>query len=693
MQACATDKAQPGWVFRGVCKYVRKLRGGKAIAMPVYAGFTVTYHIPKNNAGATQKIIVAVANRTDVAARKGRHRLGPFPTNKTAFLYFKTVNFATAIRFRKKTQIVFDLTNGSGTALGTPCSIAVLDRSGGTNTWRTLPFAGKISGKLLTFSISRRSYTAIPHGAAYYSFTCASAPTPSPSPSSTPTAKPSAKPTPAYCSNYSVPSTNTVQINVKDKSGLGASVIMYVWNGRSWMNNAGTFAATSANPIPLACFPGSSGAQKKGTYFALPSNLSASRLYIAYAPSSTTVVPNPLAGMPPGGPAPTYGGTYYKVPWDVVELGTTSGAVVDLTAVTNLGLPIEMGQGAPGKFPFFIEAGNARPAAAPRSIPAPCATSGAGVIGVTSCNYANIYTAMSSIPQYKNLVATANFNGKIIDLRIINPAKAQGAWNFGSDWFYNPSYLGPYPSVCSGVPTPLADGYLSCVMAAYQTKSRLYATAGAGATGVSGSNYCVSSDGSANFGFTKVSGTSCAGITYSSPGTLAMPIALFKYGTPPKPNLGKGCDAGFLFGLPPNTNWITKGKGKKSGSVFATADAFAIWKGLALDLNRGAALSTGSHPAGGWAQNFASPAAFSNYYNDPMYNDYAYIMHYYYDHNQSYALSYDEPGGQASAFTYVTGNAIYIKVNEVPAAAAVSPASTPAPFPIPSPCPVFPTNV
>ncbi|HKE36890.1 MAG TPA: hypothetical protein VKB39_05640, partial [Candidatus Baltobacteraceae bacterium] len=600
MQACATDKAQPGWVFRGVCKYVRKLSGGKSIGMPLYAGFAVTYHIPKNNAGATQKIIVAVANRTDIAALKGRHRLGPFPANKTAFLYFKTVNFGTAIRFRKKTQIVFSLTNDSGTALGTPCSIDRLERSGGINTWKALPIAGKISGKLLTFSVPRRNYITIPHGPAYYSFTCASAPTPSPSPSSTPTAKPSAKPTPAYCSNYSVPSTNTVQINVNDKSNLDASVIMYAWNGRSWMNNAGGFSSGAANPIPLACFPGSSGAKQKGTHFGLPPNLAAARLYIAYAPSSNTVVPDPLAKMPPGGPALTYGGPYYSVPWDVVELGTTSGAVVDLTAVTSLGLPLEMGQAKPGKSPFFVEAEDRRPATAPRAIPAPCATSGAGVIGVTSCNYDNIYTAMSSIPQYQNLVATAKFAGKIIDLRIVNPAKTQGVWNFGSDWFYNPAYLGAYPSVCSGVPTPLADGYLSCVLGAYQTKSRLYATAGAGVAGVSNSNYCVSSDGSGNFGFTKVAGASCAGIKYSSHGTLAMPIALFKYGTPPKPNLGKGCDAGFLFGMPPNTNWIAKGKGKKSGGVFATADAFAVWKGLALDLNRGAALATGSHPAGGW---------------------------------------------------------------------------------------------
>ncbi|HZY99675.1 MAG TPA: hypothetical protein VFE36_08885 [Candidatus Baltobacteraceae bacterium] len=701
---CATDKAQPGWVFRGVCKYVHKLHDGKSIKMPVYAGFVVTIRIPKNSAGTGQKIIAAVANRTDVAARKGRHRLGRFPTDKNAFLYFKTVNVGLPIRFRKHTRVVFDLTNGSGTALGTPCTIDVLQRSNGTNTWKTLPVAGTISGKVLTFSISRRHYASIPHGAAYYAFICASAPTPSPSPStkptSTPTTKPSSTPSagPAYCANYSVPSTNTVQVNIADKSGLGAAVVMYVWNGSHWMNSAGAFAATSANPIPLSCFPGSSGARKKGTHFALPTGLAAARLYISYAvPSSTTVAPNPLAGMPPGGPAPTYGGTYYGVPWDVVELGTTSGAIVDLTAVTNLGLPIEMAQASPGKSPFVSGAERAPRAAAPRAIPAPCATSGAGIIGVTSCNYANIYTAMSAIPQYRNLVATAKFNGTIVDLRIINPAKAQGAWNFGSDWFYNPAYLAPYPTACSGVPTPLANGYLSCVLAAYQKKSRLYATAGSGVSKVSGSNYCVSSDGSANFGFTKVgTATSCAGITFSSPGTFAMPISLFKYGTPPVSSDGKGCDAGFLFGLPPNNKWITSGSSKhpsKHPNVFGTADAFAIWKGLAIDLNRGAALSTGSHPAGGWAQNFASPAAFSDYYNDPVYNDYAYVMHYYYDHHQSYALSYDEPGGQASAFAYVTGNALDIMVNPVPTAAAISPVSTPAPYPLPSPCTVFPTNV
>jgi hypothetical protein len=712
-QKCATDKVQPGWVFRGVCKYVGKLSGGKSVAMPLYAGFTVTYKIPRNNS-ASQKIIVAVANRTDIAALKGRHRLGPFPTDKDPFLYFKTVNPGNPIRFHRKTQVVFNLTDGSGDPLGTPCTIDTLQKTNGTWTWKALPVAGKISGKVLTFSVSRRHYATIPHGTAYYSFTCQKAPTPTPSPTSKPTTKPTNKPTtkptssptgsptgsptpkpmstPSYCANYSVPAANTAQINVTDDSGLDASVIMYVWNGSSWMNNAGAFGATSANPIPLACFPGSEG-KKKGSHFALPPNLAAGRLYISYtARDHKSTVQNPLAKMPPGGPAPTYGGPYWKVPWDVVELGTRSGAIVDLTAVTELGLPLEMAQAPPGKSPFSERAATFR-AVAGRAVPAPCATSGPGIVGVTSCNYANIYTAMSSLPQYRNLVATDSFNGKIVDLRIINPSKTQGAWNFGSDWFYNPAYLSPYPSACSGVPAPPANGYLSCVLASYQTTSRLYVTAGSGVSKVSGANYCVSSDGSANFGFTNVkTATSCAGIKYSSHGTFAMPVALFKYGTPPVASDGKGCDAGFLFGMPPNANWISKGKGKHQ-NVFATPDAFAVWKSLALDLNRGAALSTGSHPAGGWAQNFASPAAFSNYYNDPVDNDYAYILHYYYDHNQAYALSYDEPGGQASAFAYVTGNAIDIRVNAVPTAAAVSPVSSPVPYPIPNPCTTFPTNV
>ncbi|HEY1977883.1 MAG TPA: hypothetical protein VGG89_15125 [Candidatus Baltobacteraceae bacterium] len=701
LQTCATDKAQPGWVFRGVCKFVGKLGGGKSIAMPAYAGFTVAVKYPKNNAAPAHKIIVAVANRTNIAAKKGRHRLGPFPTDKDAFLYFKTANGGVPIKFGKHTQVVFDLTNNSGTALGKPCTIDVLQRSGGTNTWKTLPVTGTLSGKLLTFSISKRHYATIPHGGTYYAFTCAAAPTPSPSPSPTtkPTTKPTTGPTPGYCANYSVPATNTVPINVTDASGLGASVIMYVRNGTTWMTNAGAFGATAANPIPLACFPKSAG-RRNGLQFALPPNVAAGRIYISYAvSSSTTVVPNPLAGMPAGGPALAYGNADWNVPWDVVEFGTTSGAIVDLTAVTDLGLPMELSQAKPGKS-VLADAGNdsARPAGfRARSIPAPCATSGAGVIGVTSCNYANIYTAMSSTPQYQHLVATGKFNGKIIDLRIINPAKTQGVWNFGSDWFYNPAYLGAYPSLCSGVPTPLANGYLSCVLASYATTSRLYATAGSGVTKVSGSNYCVSSDGSANFGFTNVkTATSCAGITYTSPSTSPMPVALFKYGTPPQSKDGKGCDAGFLFGLPPNTNWISTGSSKhpsKHPNVFASADAFAVWKGLALELNRGAALSTSSHPAGGWAANFASPAAFSNYYNDPLSNEYAYILHYYYDHNQSYALSYDEPGGQASAFAYVTGNALDIRINAVPTAAAVIPSATPVPFPVPNPCPVFPTGV
>lgn len=701
LQGCATGKAQPGWVFRGVCRFVHKFGGGKSVNMPAYAGFTVTYKIPKNSASPTQRIIFAAANLTNVAARKGRHRLGPFPADGPAFLYFKTANSGTAIHFRKHARVAFQVAYGSGTTLNAPCAVDTLQKTSGTWTWKSVPATAAIVGNTLTVSISKRQYAGIPHGPAYYALTCAEAPTPSPSssPTTKPTTKPTTGPTPGYCANYSVPATNTVPINVTDDSGLGASVIMYVRNGTTWMNNAGAFGATAANPIPLACFPKSAG-KRNGLQFALPPNVAAGRIYISYAvSSSTTAVPNPLAGMPAGGPALVYGNADWNVPWDVVEFGTTSGAIVDLTAVTDLGLPMELSQAKPGKS-VLADAGNrnARPAGLrARSIPAPCATSAAGIVGVTSCNYANVYTAMSSEPQYRNLVTTGNFNGRIIDLRIINPAKTQGVWNFGSDWFYNPAYLGAYPSACSGVPTPLANGYLSCVLHAYAAATRLYATAGSGVAGVSGSNYCVSSDGSANFGVAnEKTATSCAGVTYTSPSTSPMPVALFKYGTPPQPKDGKGCDAGFLFGLPPNTNWISTGSSKhpsKHPNVFASADAFAVWKGLALDLNRGAALSTGSHPAGGWPANFASPATFSNYYNDPLSNEYAYLLHYYYDHNQAYALSYDEPGGQAAAFAYVTGNAIDIRINAVPTAAAVTPSATPVPFPLPNPCPVFPTGV
>jgi len=279
----------------------------------------------------------------------------------------------------------------------------------------------------------------------------------------------------------------------------------------------------------------------------------------------------------------------------------------------------------------------------------------------------------------------------------VNPAKTIASWNFGSDWFYNRTYLGAYPAACSGAPTPLANGYLSCVLHAYASSSRLYATTGSGVAKITGNNYCVSSDGTANFGLTSVGkATSCAGITYTSPGTFPMPVSLFKFGTPPLATDGKGCQAGVLFALQPTAKWITTGSSKhpsKHPNVFRSADAFAVWEGMTLDLNRGAALSVASHPAGGWAANVAAPAAFSNYYRDPVYNDYAYILHYYYDHNQAYALSIDRPGGQQSAFTYVTGNELDIRVNAVPTAGSVSPVSKPVPYPLPNPCPVFPTNV
>jgi hypothetical protein len=229
-------------------------------------------------------------------------------------------------------------------------------------------------------------------------------------------------------------------------------------------------------------------------------------------------------------------------------------------------------------------------------------------------------------------------------------------------------------------------------MTSYQATPRLYANLNlSGALGATTDSYCASSDGT-NFYFTditKLGQSTCSGISPSSADTFEMPAQLFEEGTASAAD-GGGCQVAILFGLPFGNSWIDAGS--TGGHLFKNGDAFALWKSLAVELDRGTALSTGTHIVGGWPQN-PPPAPFSDYYNDPLFNEYAYILHYYYDQHRVYALAYDEPGDQFAGFGYNAGDSLYIRVNAVPAASGAAAPTTPEPSPTPPACAPLPTDV
>ncbi len=499
-------------------------------------------------------------------------------------------------------------------------------------------------------------------------------PTTSATPTSVATtpAPPPATPTPtlaAYCGNYSLPATG-VPLNLTDDSGLGAVLIVYVTNGTDFMDQNGNFTQATAYPIPAACFSNTQPSAASNKPLTIPNGVGG-RIYLAYATPNPnpSVVPNPFGSASVSGPNVGYAANPF--PWDKVEYNTSAGATIDTTQVDALGLPLELSV-----------SGGALPSGGGSS----CTANALPIVGVTSCNYGKIFTALAADPNYGSLVVAQNFNGKLIDMQVVAPKDSVAFTSFQWNLFGLAANLPvPTPSICPASP---ANGYITCVLSQYQTTPRLFqASNNIGVTGASGDSYCASSDGSANFIFTDVgSATSCTGAT-PNPNPPAgqvnpfkMPIAEFTYGVPPAADGGGACKQAILFSQP----WGNANVG--SGHIFATADAFALWKSVTADLNRGTMLSTSAtHPVG------VTNPSFGIFFQDPMYNTYAQVIHQYFDGNLAYALAYDDLGNFESGVIWNSPDSINVRINAVPTASAAT--GAPTPVAVPSPCAALPINV
>jgi hypothetical protein len=664
---CATKAVQPSWIFLGTCRTIGVPRAGVTVPLTAYKGYTVSLGIPKNHIGtpavaadtAMQITVVDATGKGDVKANHGK----AFPLNGKAFLYVQTVGHTKPILFARNAAMMLTVRATQDFA-ATTCSVAMLTGVGPNAAWKTLAKT-KLNKKSagVSFTIPPALLDRIALGAVYYSVTCASTPLP------------------AYCSSYSLPTpAGSVPLNVTDDSGIGGVLLVYITNGTDFMDDNGNFDDNSANPIAAACFPGSSGATST---IDLPANVSGGRIYFAYGtpvPSQPNTVPNPMSGVSVSGPSFGYNQSAY--PYDKIEYGTQANALIDTTQVDALGLPLELS--VTSSLPPESRRTRAMSVRLRAdAMPTPCATSAPSTVGVTSCNYANIYSVLGGLAPYSRTIYVQKFNGNgPYDRQIVNPQNASPL-GFPDNLFAMNKYAPETSSPCTSVNWSTAtDGYLTCVMTSYKTTARLYESSEvAGVIGTSGDNYCASSDGSTKFTFTDVgSAASCASPSPTpkpSSTTIDMSVQEFTYGelTP-----NDGCTTNLLFGLP----WGNAQVG--ASQIFTTPDGFAMWKALGVDLNRGVALATTTyHPVGG------SSPTMSDFFKDPLENEYAYVIHYYFDQNLAYALAFDDSGNFESGVTWETGDPINVRINAIPTASSVLPAAAPTPYPVPSPCPVLPT--
>jgi hypothetical protein len=122
-----------------------------------------------------------------------------------------------------------------------------------------------------------------------------------------------------------------------------------------------------------------------------------------------------------------------------------------------------------------------------------------------------------------------------------------------------------------------------------------------------------------------------------------------------------------------------------AGQVFATSDAFTLWKALELEMNYGTAFVQAPHPVETTPPSFQTTQGL---FTDPLSNHYADYIHQYYDGNYAYAISYDDGFSWFSGYSITAPATINVRVNPVPTNA---PATSAAPVPIASPACATPT--
>lgn len=663
-------------------------------------GYALALTLPKEATGSTSTMTATISTTlpTGVIGPSALRRRTPSSLGvATTALVYVTLTSTAQVGFASAPSFTFTLPSGTSIPAGDPAYVIFYDPSSYAGGWSAILGPATASGSTITFTgittgIDFKANTPYIYALAYTAqpvATAPPAPPPTPAPSATPTATPSAGATPlavapAYCSTYNFPSSG-VQLNVTDDSGLGAVLILYIENGSKFMDQNGNFTQTTAYPIPAACFSSTGGPVAAKPLY-VPSGVKGQRVYFAYAPSSVSpppTPPNPFGTASISGPPVTYAQSPY--PWDFVEFGTTDGATDDTSQTGAVGLPLELS--VTEKLPAALH--RLQPGRSAAALPAACPFSDSAVVGVTSCNFANIFQAMSANPQYASLVITQNFNNSSqpVEMRVISPAQSHSNSSFQWNLFALNQYVpSPIPTACG---TTLNNGYLGCVLTAYNTtlsNARLFRTNGIGAISPSGDNYCVQSDGTANFIFTDVgAATTCVGATpnpspLNSPNPFKMPIQELEYGIAPIP-AGQGCTDAILFATPWGDGANAQ-LGPGSTNIFATDDAFALWKDVTADLNRGSMLTTGQpHPVG------LNNPSMSVFFQDPMYNVYAQVVHTYFNNNLAYALPYDDLGAWESGVIWHTGNAINVRINAVPTASTVS--AAPVPVPEPATCPTL----
>lgn len=655
--------------------------------------YTLAFTVPPvtNGTTATMSAVLQTTLPTNVNAPQSRTHFTPVKPLASIYngLVYLVVSTSATVGFSSTPTFNYTVP-AAAIPSGQHAYLLYWDPAvGQINGWINLG-VGSVSGNTVTFpGVSPYGITLDKAQSPYIFALAVSAQTvPTSTPAPTPTPTPNAQQTPAYCQTEGIAQSSGDTINLTDSSGLSNSMlVVYVQQqaplggSTAWMNATGTFTSV---PVPLAagCYSSTQGSSVASNPLVIPTG-HAGRIYLVYAsavPPTTASVPNPFSNVPAGS-QPINGVAGAPYIYDKIEYNSTSG-VIDTTQVDFLGLPIEMSAVASTSATPLPQA---VPSSCPASVPTAAPFSGVPalgtIVGVGQCGYGAIYQTLTQDANYGNLVSRLPWtptSSQVVDFRVVSPGGSRSYTPFDYNLLGDASVT--LPAACQSIVGAATGtyGYLSCALKEYQTTSEVFQAQNS--LGGNGSNdyYCISADASdfiaTDIGTAKTCGSPAKSVTPPAVNPFKIPIALFTNAYYTSSGSSGSCFYGELFNGPYGNANVG------SGQVFATADAFTLWKALELEINYGTMFQAGPHPVEVTPPSLqTTPGMFK----DPAWNLYAKVVHEYFDGNFAYAISYDDGFSWYSGYSLTAPGTINIRINPIPASGSPTSAN-PSQFPDPA---------
>lgn len=172
---CYTPTVQPAWIFKGSCVITKLPPKGKTIKLLPYKGVTVTVKLGKNTSkkGAFVLVDALGGKAHDIKKVQGKPFPTITPTSLKSVIYVEAVNGTANLKFSGNLVFTVKAKNFPGTT----CPLSLLTGTFPNLKWFNSPFAGKISGGTMTFTIPGSALgvkfpTGLPAAPLYFDVAC-----------------------------------------------------------------------------------------------------------------------------------------------------------------------------------------------------------------------------------------------------------------------------------------------------------------------------------------------------------------------------------------------------------------------------------------------------------------------------------------------------------------------------------------